>query len=321
MGAAMLKQKKPELAQARSGSKDATIPEPEIPSLDSPHPGWKRLAIAPFHYQADEWNYKIYASEDGGRWQLSQLLRRFPLLQSVETDKNLGVLLVEFPPVVTAARVETRSSQHQVYPADVQRGRPLEFATWDPLPSEFGHEFASAITELWKNMEGGFRHAHKGGFCRVMARTGSPAAKFVEIPPDSFAHFRIVDWNTGLAATSSGYEIFSIHAADPVEHPDYINSPLYAYRKTLEKRPAMAGVVAYVLERYPAGKVTLSYDALTQEIKEAVIKKERKRPGDGAKRNPPDERTVREGYKLAMEIAPHVKESGKIGMLGLPDFP
>lgn len=317
----MLKPQKTKLARAPSGSKEAPIPEPEIPRLDSPHPAWKRLSIAPFHYQAEVCNGKIYGDEGWMLSFLSMIERKFPLLQKLDTDKNLGVFLVEFPLVVNARRVEAVASRYHVDPASVRGGNPVSFSTWEPLPDTFVREFSREIEELWKFMENGFRHAHQGGFCRIIARIGSPVAKFIEITPDSFAHFKIVDWNTGLAATSSGYEIFSIHAADPVEHPDYINSPLHVYREKLEKRPAMAGVVAYVLKRYPAGKAALSYDALTLEIKEALMRKKRKPPHAGAERNPPDERTVREGYKLAMEIAPHVKESGKIGMLGLPDFP
>lgn len=312
MGAIMPKPKNDKLLRASSVGKELAIPQPEIPRLDSPHPGWKRLSIAPFHYQAEDWNDQIYAAD--WQWMLRQFEQKFPI-QRLDMDKDLGVLLVEFPPVVNSRRVETRATQCRVYPASVRASlfSFLEMGTWEPLPDGFGYKFACAVEDLWRSMESGFRDANRGGFCRIVARIGSPVdAKFTEITPDSFAHFKITDWYNGVATTSSGYEIFSIHAADPAENQPYVSSPLQAHRATLSKRPVMAWVVAYVLKRYPEGKDRLSYDALTFEIGNAM---------KDANRLKPDERTVREGYKLAMKIAPYIRATGKIGILGLPDFP
>lgn len=45
----------------------------------------------------------------------------------------------------------------------------------------------------------------------LWARIGSPTAPFSQIPPDSWQHFEVTDWERGQAATGSGERIFSLH--------------------------------------------------------------------------------------------------------------
>jgi hypothetical protein len=57
------------------------------------------------------------------------------------------------------------------------------------------------------------------GILEVWARHASPTSPFVRVAPDSWEHFKVIDWPRGQAVTKSGERLYSIHVSLSSEIP------------------------------------------------------------------------------------------------------
>jgi hypothetical protein len=88
----------------------------------------------------------------------------------------------------------------------------------NPLPVAIREPLFSAVESVWDSLVRDFRWLAREGRLEIFARANSPTAPFKEVAPDAFEHFEMVEWERGVAESSSGERLFSVHAQRPTNH-------------------------------------------------------------------------------------------------------
>lgn len=178
-----------------------------------PQAGWQNLATAilNFHFST--------ASPGSSPEQLLNLI----LFRLCETHPNVHAELDDG--TVTISRVHRAGDNHRWHEAvgTYNFADGFSYDSWlkEVPPEDFREEASAVLTQFVNKVERAFRRQHYSGRCIIWARIGSPLERaFTSIPPDTFAHFAITDWERGSAVCEDGSKLFSIHAAEPDRQQD-----------------------------------------------------------------------------------------------------
>lgn len=173
------------------------------------------------------------------------------IVTSCEVDFSKGLFLMQLnhPPVTHSLEYSVVDCDHEM-PARIT-GHPLAILH-DPslhhlLNADFDRErLLRQVRAAWDDLLEHFWMALDRFY--VVARAPKPLSDFIEISPDSFAHFTIIDWGNGTARAQDGSYLFSIHvtardsAVDAEKHPG---------PKTIELIELLEHI--FPSDRYPAG--------------------------------------------------------------------
>jgi hypothetical protein len=93
------------------------------------------------------------------------------------------------------------------HPWDIDSARP----SLNHLPAEVAEGLLDRARAVWKRMGQRLAGLVASGRIQVRARVANPTEPYSVIPPDSWRHYTIIDWERGEAMSSAGQHLYSVH--------------------------------------------------------------------------------------------------------------
>jgi hypothetical protein len=151
----------------------------------------------------------------------------------------------------------------------------------NPIPESVRDEFFEAVETIWTMLVDDFRWLASQGRLQILARINSPVAAFTEIAPDAFEHFKMTDWNLGVAQAPNGDQLYSIHAQRYAVESEVV--PTAPERDQRRTTPVIARAQKLIAIAFPGGvpdMETLTNKELCRRIADEAKRQQMPLPSD-----------------------------------------